>query len=159
MQLEIRHGDLLRQPVEVIVNAWNQNRLPWWLLRPHGISGAIKRAAGTAPFRELARHGRMALGAAVLTSAGRLPYRGIIHTATITRAGRSSDQIIRSAVEQTMALVATHGFDSVGFPVLGSGSGQLTPRHALDVMQQTLGTIDYPGRVVIVVYGAGQPAP
>ncbi len=154
MQLEIRPGDLLQQPVEVIVNAWNQNWLPWWLLRPHGISGAIKRAAGAAPFREVARHGRLELGAAILTSAGRLPYRGIIHVATITPLGRSSDQIIRAAVAQTMALVAAHGFESVGFPVLGSGSGQVDVQHALDVMQQSLQAIDYAGKVVIAVYAA-----
>lgn len=35
-------GDLLDQPVEVIVNAWNRNIIPWWLLRPHGVSGALK---------------------------------------------------------------------------------------------------------------------
>lgn len=50
-------GDLLRQPVEVIVNAWNRNVIPWLLWR-QGVSGAIKREAGTAPFREVARHGR-----------------------------------------------------------------------------------------------------
>ena len=82
---EIVSGDLLAQPVDVIVNAWNQNRLPWWLLRPHGVSGAIKRAAGDAPFRELARAGRLRLGEAVLTGAGYLDDGGLevvhrIHT-------------------------------------------------------------------------------
>ncbi|HYF65762.1 MAG TPA: macro domain-containing protein, partial [Herpetosiphonaceae bacterium] len=70
MLLEIVSGDLLAQPVEVIVNAWNRNLLPWWLLRPGGVSGAIKRAAGDAPFREVARAGRLRPGAAVLTGAG-----------------------------------------------------------------------------------------
>ena len=46
MNLEIVEGDLLDQPVEAIVNAWNRNILPWWLLLPQGVSGAIKRRAG-----------------------------------------------------------------------------------------------------------------
>lgn len=33
--------DLLDQPVELIVNSWNRNVVPWWLLLLRGVSGAI----------------------------------------------------------------------------------------------------------------------
>src|ERR1700727_3073359 len=66
--VEVVEGDLLDQDVEVIVNAWNRNIIPWWLLLPQGVSGAIKRRAGYAPFRELQRHGPIPLGRAVITS-------------------------------------------------------------------------------------------
>ena len=49
-------GDLLDQDVEVIVNAWNRNVIPWLLL-PQGVSGAIKCRAGHGPFHD-ARHFR-----------------------------------------------------------------------------------------------------
>ena len=39
---EIKQGDILNQDVEVIVNSWNRNIIPWWLLLPQGVSGAIK---------------------------------------------------------------------------------------------------------------------
>jgi O-acetyl-ADP-ribose deacetylase (regulator of RNase III) len=55
MNVEVVEGDLLDQQVEVIVNAWNRNVIPWWLLIPQGVSGAIKRRGGVGPFRELAR--------------------------------------------------------------------------------------------------------
>jgi hypothetical protein len=42
---EIVTGDLLDQTVEVIVNAWNRNLIPWWLLLPQGVSGAIESTA------------------------------------------------------------------------------------------------------------------
>src|SRR5580704_15969833 len=83
MQTVVVEGDLLDQDVDVIVNAWNRNFIPWWLLLPQGVSGAIKKKAGIAPFRELGRHGLLPLGGAVFTSAGRLPYKGIIHVAGI----------------------------------------------------------------------------
>ena len=83
MKPNIVHGDLLDQDVDVIVNAWNRNFIPWWLLLPQGVSKAIRRRAGTQPFREVARAGLLPVGGAVLTSAGRLPYRGIIHVAGI----------------------------------------------------------------------------
>ena len=52
--ITVVEGDLLDQDVDVIVNAWNRNIIPWWLLLPQGVSGAIKKRAGTAPFKELA---------------------------------------------------------------------------------------------------------
>lgn len=44
--VEVVEGDLLDQNVDVIVNAWNRNIIPWWLLLPQGVSGAIKRRGG-----------------------------------------------------------------------------------------------------------------
>ncbi len=44
--LEVVEGDLLDQPVLVIVNAQNRNPIPWWLLLPQGVSGAIKKRCG-----------------------------------------------------------------------------------------------------------------
>ena len=75
--ITVVEGDLLDQDVEVIVNAWNRNIIPWWLLLPQGVSGAIKRRGGTAPFKEVGKHGAIPLGGAVLTSAGKLPFQGI----------------------------------------------------------------------------------
>ena len=71
MNVRVVPGDLLDQDVEVVVNAWNRNVIPWWLLVPQGVSRAIKRRAGHAPFRELARLGPIALGGAVQTRAVR----------------------------------------------------------------------------------------
>src|ERR1700760_3770102 len=79
MDLRVVEGDLLDQDVEVIVNAWNRNLIPWWLLLPQGVSRAIKHRAGIQPFREVARHGPIPLGGAVITGAGRLPFRAIVH--------------------------------------------------------------------------------
>lgn len=78
MNVELVHGDLLGQEVDVIVNAWNRNIIPWWLLLPQGVSGAIKRRGGLGPFKELAKHGSIPLGGAVLTWARRRVVWGII---------------------------------------------------------------------------------
>src|SRR6476659_2631033 len=104
MQLHLVEGDLLDQPVEVIVNAWNRNIIPWWLLLPQGVSGAIKRRGGTQPFRELAKHGAIPLGEAVLTSAGQLPFKGIIHVAGINMLWRASERSIRDSVRNALQL-------------------------------------------------------
>jgi hypothetical protein len=75
MNITVVEGNLLDQEVEVIVNAWKRNIIPWWLLLPQGVSGAIKKRGGTGPFKELRKHGPIPLGSAVLTSAGRLVYQ------------------------------------------------------------------------------------
>ena len=79
MTLKIIEGDLLSQSVEVIINPWNKNIIPWWLLLPQGVSGQIKKKGGYKPFNELLKIGPIKTGSAVLTSAGKLPYKGIIH--------------------------------------------------------------------------------
>jgi O-acetyl-ADP-ribose deacetylase len=145
-------GDLLDQAVEVIVNAWNRNIIPWWLLLPQGVSGAIKKRGGVEPFRELARHGPIPLGEALLTSAGRLPFKGIIHVAAINRLWRASEQSICSAVCNAMRVVAEGQFASVGFPLLGTGSGGFDRATTLSSMRNELESITTNATVVIVEY-------
>lgn len=150
MQAQIVDGDLLEQPVDVIVNAWNRNIIPWWLLLPQGVSGAIKRRAGYQPFMELGRQGPMPLGSAVQTSAGRLPFKAIIHVAGINLLWRASPGSIQDSVRNSMRLIQTGGFESVAFPVIGAGSGGYPEDLALGLMQQALAEVDGTARVVIV---------
>jgi O-acetyl-ADP-ribose deacetylase (regulator of RNase III) len=90
VKVEVVEGDLLDQDVDVIVNAWNRSIIPWWLLLPQGVSDAIKRRGGTGPFKELRKHGPIPLGGAVLTWAGRLPYKGIRDSASGFSSGPST---------------------------------------------------------------------
>ena len=150
MQVRIIEGDLLDQPVEAIVNAWNRNIIPWWLLLPQGVSGAIKCRGGTAPFREVARHGPIPLGGAVLTSAGRLPFRGIIHVSGINMFWRSSEYSVRHSVRNAMGLVLERQYGSVAFPLIGAGSGGGSAAQIQAMMLDELSRIDYDGSVFVV---------
>jgi O-acetyl-ADP-ribose deacetylase (regulator of RNase III) len=145
-------GDLLDQNVEVIVNAWNRNIIPWWLLVPQGVSGAIKRRGGYAPFRELGRLGAIPLGSAVQTSAGRLAYRAIIHVAGISMLWRASEKSIRQSVLSAMALVNTGSYMSVAFPVVGAGTGGFGESGALQIMLGAFETVETKAAVTIVRY-------
>jgi O-acetyl-ADP-ribose deacetylase (regulator of RNase III) len=152
MQFQIVEGDLLEQPVEAIVNTWNRNMIPWWLLLPQGVSGAIKRRAGYAPFRELARHGPIPLGGAVVTSAGRLPYKGIIHVAGINLIWRATEKSIHASVRSALRAAQEHNFSSVAFPVIGAGSGGFRHEAALELMKDELNRLDSAIQTTIVVY-------
>lgn len=147
-------GDLLEQDVEVIVNAWNRNIIPWWLLLPQGVSGAIKRRAGLEPFRELGRLGPIPLGGAAATGAGRLPFRAIIHVAGIDMLWRSSEAAIRGCVRSALSLARERGFKSIAFPVIGSGTGGLAVARAIEVMQDEASGCEFEGEVRIVRFTA-----
>ena len=138
MNVQIVTGDLLEQDVDVIVNAWNRNIIPWWLLLPQGVSGAIKRKGGIAPFVEVGRAGAIPIGGAVVTGPGRLNFKAIIHVAAINMFWRASESSIRMSVRSTMKLVQERNFASVAFPVLGSGSGGYNVENALKLMVDEL---------------------
>ena len=148
----IVEGDLLDQDVEAIVNAWNRNLIPWWLLIPHGVSGAIKKRAGYAPFRELGRHGLLPLGGAVLTGAGRLPHKAIIHVAGIGLLWISSERAVRASVRNALELAARHGLRSLAFPLIGAGVGGGAEERVLGWMRDELSRCAYDGEVRIVRY-------
>lgn len=152
MRLSLVDGDLLQQPVEVIVNAWNRNVIPWWLLLPHGVSGAIKRHGGLAPFRELGRLGPIPLGGAVLTGPGRLPFRAIIHVAGINLLWRSSERSIRDSITNALALARQHGFRSIALPLIGAGAGGGDATRVQAILEDQLAKVGFDGEVVIVRY-------
>jgi O-acetyl-ADP-ribose deacetylase (regulator of RNase III) len=145
-------GDLLDQDVEVIVNAWNRNLIPWWLLLPQGISGAIKRRGGLAPFKELRTFGVLPLGGAAVTGAGRLPFKAIIHVAGIGHCWRSSEASIRGSVRSAVAKAEEHGFESLALPLIGAGTGGGSPDQIEGMIREEIERSGYTGRAVIVRY-------
>lgn len=152
VKVEVVEGDLLDQQVDVIVNAWNRNVIPWWLLLPQGVSGAIKRRGGTAPFKELRWRGAIPLGGAVLTSAGRLPFKGIIHVGGINLIWRASERSVRDSVTSAVRLAHEHGFRSLAFPLIGAGSGGFDEQKAKSLILDQLGRLDLPMAVKVVVF-------
>jgi O-acetyl-ADP-ribose deacetylase (regulator of RNase III) len=142
VEVVVVQGDLLDQKVDVIVNAWNRNFIPWWLLLPQGVSGAIKRKGGIAPFREVARHGLLPLGGAVFTSAGRLPFKGIIHVAGINVFWRASERSVRDSVRNAVRVAEEQACRSIAFPLIGSGSGGLKPERVKAIMLDELGRLE-----------------
>lgn len=145
-------GDLLDQPVQVIVNAWNRNLLPWWLLLPQGVSGAIKRRAGTQPFREVRKFGLIPLGGAVMTGAGRLSFKAIIFVAGINLLWRSSEKSVRGSVRSALDLASQKGFTSIAFPLIGAGPGGGNQDRIRNWMLEEFASDDFSGEVRLVRY-------
>nr|WP_255590065.1 macro domain-containing protein [Marinicella sp. NBU2979] len=152
VNIELVTGDLLAQPVDVIVNSWNRNIIPWWLLIPQGVSGAIKKQAGTAPFKELAKMGPIPLGAARETGAGRLNFKSIIHVAGINLFWLATKNSIAQSVINAMNLVNENGYCSVALPLIGAGSGQRSADFSQKVIINTLEQMTFDSLVKVVRY-------
>lgn len=99
-------GDLTKQRVDVIVNAWNQNFLPFCLLIPQGVSKAIRGVTGNAPFWELRKRKVLATGEAFWTSPDDKPVKGIIHVAGINAFWIATEYSIRQSTKNALQLAA-----------------------------------------------------
>jgi O-acetyl-ADP-ribose deacetylase (regulator of RNase III) len=152
MKTTIIRGNILDQDVEVIVNSWNRNLIPWWLLLPRGVSGAIKKKAGCRPFVELRRHGVLPRGGAVMTSAGRLPYRGITHVAGIGHAWTANETSVRTSVRSALLVAEDNHITSLAFPLIGAGTGGMKSSRVERLMIEEIERSTFVGEFRIVAY-------
>ena len=117
-QIEIWNGDICDLEVDAIVNAANTS-----LWMSTGVGGALKRAGGDAIEFAAVRQAPVPLGAAVMTPAGTLAARIVIHAVSLDRDRRTSGPTIEAAVRSAMARAREAGVTSIAFPALGSGVG------------------------------------
>ena len=152
MKASVIDGDLLKQDVDVIVNSWNRNIIPWWLLLPQGVSGAIKNKAGYQPFKELPKFQSIPLGGAVITSAGKLKHKAIIHVAGINMLWRATKDSIQNSVINAIKIAIENNFNSIAFPIIGTGTGNFSEVEALEIMSCALENINSNLDIIIVKF-------
>jgi O-acetyl-ADP-ribose deacetylase len=117
--LRLQRADITSLRVDAIVNAANQS-----LAGGGGVDGAIHRAAGPDLMRELReRYERCPTGSAVITGAGRLQARHVIHAVGPRwRDGEHGEpDLLRSAYRTSFALAAEQGCASVAAPSISTG--------------------------------------
>lgn len=119
---------------------------------PQGVSGAIKKRDGTDPFKVLAKHGPMRLGSAVLTSAGKLPFKGIIHVAGINMLWRASERSICESVRNAIKVADESGFQSIAFPLIGAGSGGFNQEKGMKTMLSERQDVESSLEVTVVAF-------
>jgi len=88
----------------------------------------------------------------VLTGAGRLPCKALIHVAGISLWWRASEASIGQSVHSAMRLVNEHGFASVAFPLIGASTGGFGAEGSLRVMLSAFKDIESAAEVTIVRY-------
>jgi len=112
--------DLLYEPVDCIVNAANGG-----LSHGGGIAAAISKAAGPALDKEcdaiIREKGRVPIGGAVVTTAGNLPFKGVIHVVGPRLGSGDEEGKIVTTLDSAFSLANEKGWTSLSFPGISSG--------------------------------------
>ena len=113
-------GNLLDEPVDAIVNAANGH-----LAHGGGVAGIISRAAGPELQAESDRlvheQGPLPTGSAVITTPGRLPFKGVIHAVGPRQGEGDEEAKLYRALVAAFACAKERGWSSVSFPAVSSG--------------------------------------
>jgi O-acetyl-ADP-ribose deacetylase (regulator of RNase III) len=154
-KIEVREGDITAVEADALVNAANNH-----LWMGGGVAGALKRAGGQEIEDEAIKKGPVSVGEAVVTSAGRLKARYVIHAAVMGQDLRTDAVKIVTATENALRRADETGCRSVAFPALGTGVGGFPLEQCARLMISTvlkhLRGADSVERVIFVLYG--QPA-
>src|SRR6187551_3762686 len=121
-KIELIKGDITRIKADAIVNAANSS-----LMGGGGVDGAIHRAGGAAILEEcrkiIAKQGSCKTGEAVITTAGNLPGKFVIHTVgPVWNNGKKNEEgLLASCYQNSLKLAVKHNLSSIALPNIGTG--------------------------------------
>ena len=121
-RIQIIKGDIIEQQIDAIVNAANSS-----LMGGGGVDGAIHRAGGPAILEEcrkiIAKQGRCPTGEAVITTAGLLPAKYVIHTVGPVWAGGKNDEAnkLSNCYKNSLQLALEFKIETIAFPNISTG--------------------------------------
>ncbi|MGN6494954.1 MAG: O-acetyl-ADP-ribose deacetylase [Agriterribacter sp.] len=121
-EIELIQGDITKVQADAIVNAANAS-----LMGGGGVDGAIHRAGGPAILEDcrkiVARQGGCKTGEAVITTAGKLPARFVIHTVgpVWNGGGRGEAEKLASCYRNSLELALKNNCGTIAFPNISTG--------------------------------------
>lgn len=115
-QLELVEGDITDLSVDAIVNAANED-----LQLGSGVAGAIRQKGGPSIQEECNRIGHTPVGTAVMTGAGHLKARQVIHAVGPRMGMGDEDKKLAAAVRAALALADRRGLKSIALPAISTG--------------------------------------
>jgi len=146
--VKLIQGDITRQETDVIVNAANSS-----LMGGGGVDGAIHRAGGPEILEEckqiVAQQGRLPTGEAVITTAGRMKAKYVIHTVgpVWSGGGRNEEQLLGNAYHNSLQVAADNDIKTISFPSISTGAYRFpidkAARIALRVVDEFLRQHDF----------------
>jgi O-acetyl-ADP-ribose deacetylase (regulator of RNase III) len=126
MVIHIAKSDITEMPVDAVVNPANSLGI-----MGGGVAAALSRKGGPSIQREAMSLAPIAVGAAVVTNAGSLWAKHVIHAPTMEEPGvKVGIENVRRATRAALIAAARHGFDTIALPGMGTGLGGVDPSDA-----------------------------
>ncbi|MGH7793254.1 MAG: macro domain-containing protein, partial [Thermodesulfobacteriota bacterium] len=110
----IKQGDITDIEVDAVVNAANTD-----LILGSGVAGSIRKRGGESIQQECDDIGPIAIGQAVVTRAGNLKSRLVIHAAGMHLGGRVSGESLRNVVKNSLQRADEKRVRTIAFPAIG----------------------------------------
>lgn len=114
--MKLVQGDITERDVDAIVNAANSH-----LQHGGGVAGAIVRKGGQIIQEESNKIGYTPVGTAVITGAGKLPAKFVIHAVGPRMGEGDEGNKLKSAVLNSLKLASEKGLKSISMPAISSG--------------------------------------
>jgi O-acetyl-ADP-ribose deacetylase (regulator of RNase III) len=133
-RIHLKLGDITKEKVDAIVNAANSS-----LMGGGGVDGAIHRVGGPQILEEckeiVSKQGRLPTGQAVITSAGNLPAKKVIHTVgPIWRGGDNNEaELLRNCYQNSLKLADEYRLKVIAFPSISTGAYRYPLAQAAEV--------------------------
>jgi len=143
MKIKLTKGDITKIEVDVIVNAANTS-----LLGGGGVDGAIHRAGGEEILEECImirnRQGGCKVEEAVITTAGRLKAKKVIHTVGPRwNQGKSDEENkLRNCYLNSLKIAEEEGFESIAFPNISTGIYRFPKDKAAKIAMEVVSNMD-----------------
>jgi O-acetyl-ADP-ribose deacetylase (regulator of RNase III) len=118
VEIELYCGDITQLELDALVNAANNH-----LWMGAGVAGAIKKAGGIEIEAEAVKKGPIPVGRAVVTGAGKLKVKHIIHAAVMGQDLTTDAEKISQATRNSLVRADELDIKSLAFPALGTGVG------------------------------------
>ena len=137
--IRLVQGDITQQETDAIVNAANSS-----LMGGGGVDGAIHRAGGPEILEQCkkirAERGPCPTGEAVITTAGRMRARFVIHAVgPIWHGGtQSEDELLSKAYYNSLRLAKEHGIRTISFPSISTGAYRFPIERAARIAMRTV---------------------
>ena len=136
--LSLVEGDITKEQTDAIVNAANSR-----LAGGGGVDGAIHRAGGTSIMQECRKIGGCPTGQAVITTAGNLKAKYVVHAVGPVYQGGTKGEValLKSAHLESLKLSSSKKLKSVAFPAISTGVYGYPVNEAAHIALRTV--IDY----------------
>ena len=134
MQIHLAKSDITTMNVDAVVNPANSLGI-----MGGGVAAALSRKGGPTIQREAMSLAPIAVGAAVVTNAGKLWAKHVIHAPTMDQPGEKVGvENVRRATRAALIAAAASGLETIAFPGLGTGEGGVDREEAARAMVDEL---------------------